>query len=211
MSKLNNTIRLRFGAALLGVVILVGVPAVYCGCLGPPQAQSATQSVVLVLTEQGFGSGVVIRPGVVLTAKHVARQGVTEIEANDGTRYTPTRTVLDPDSDLALVYVDGMAGVPAVDIDATPLEVGDQVVLVGAPGGLFLKNCVLPGTVVKVNVRYVTEDIDYSGNDVLDAHSFFGCSGGPIFDLRGRLRGILTSGLGNLCGAVPIAELDVDL
>jgi S1-C subfamily serine protease len=171
---------------------------------------SLERSVVILHNADGHGSGVVIGSREVLTAKHVAMVPELTVLTHDGKEYQIVSTVQDPNSDLAIVTVDQDFDVPPLILDATPLRVGDRVTIIGTPYSIWLQNCVLPGLVVKVDADFPSGKfpIPETNLDVVDCHADIGCSGSPVIDSQGRVRGIAVLLVGRLCGAVPIEELD---
>ena len=142
----------------------------------------------------GLGSGVLIgADGRVLTAAHVVQTAdrVT-VEFADGTQ-VPARVVTSqPRADLALLQLDRVPPgiVPAPIGDSDRLEVGDQVVVIGAPYGLSRSLTVghvsgrvsPPGTVGGMQLELIQTDAAINA----------GNSGGPMLNLAGEVVGIVT-------------------
>jgi serine protease Do len=189
---------------LLAVIcgLALGLAAIF-DCPADP-----VDSCVLVYNEGGHGSGSIVDVNCVLTARHVADHNDLTIRTNDGDEYLVVLVVKDPDSDLALLYIDGQFGAehPFLLFDRTPLHVGDEITVVGTPYEQQLQNCVLTGRVVKVDTD--VPEMDSVNVDILDVHAGPGCSGGPVLDRCGRVRSVLTLEIGKLAGAIPVAELN---
>jgi S1-C subfamily serine protease len=149
------------------------------------------------------GTGFVIRPdGVVVTNYHVV-EGAIEIEVvmNDGQRLDARAIGGDFAADLAVLKVDaeGMPSVPLGDSDQ--LSLGQDVVALGFALGLEGGPSVTTGIVSGLG-----RTIDAGGQGVdprtyedviqTDAAINPGNSGGPLVDLRGRVVGINTAGVG---------------
>jgi S1-C subfamily serine protease len=173
----------------------------------PTSAEVWSNSVVLVYNESGHGSGAIVGQNEVLTAKHVALQGNLRVQTADGNDYAVVGMRLDPDSDLAILEIDGVFDEAPFVIDKTPLKVGEEVAIIGTPYDRALLNCVLHGRIVKVKVEVPTNDIV----DMSDAHAGGGCSGGPMVDTKGKLRGVCVLSVGLLNGSVPVGELDAEI
>jgi S1-C subfamily serine protease len=97
----------------------------------------AGRSVVRVLgTACGLGvqgSGWVADDGVVVTNAHVvAGQEDTLVELRDGSRHEAEAVVFDPRNDLAVLRAAGVAGTPALEIDASA-PVGESAAILGYP------------------------------------------------------------------------------
>ncbi|CAO3406391.1 DegQ family serine endoprotease [Azospirillum largimobile] len=139
-----------------------------------------------------LGSGFIIDPaGFVVTNNHVI-DGSSEITVTlqDGTAMPAKVIGRDAKTDIALLKVEPKQPLPAVDwADSDKTRVGDWVMAVGNPFGLG-------GTVTKGIVSARGRDIHsgpYDDYFQLDAAINRGNSGGPTFDLAGRVIGINTA------------------
>jgi serine protease Do len=138
---------------------------------------------------QSLGSGFLIDPkGIVVTNNHVI-DGADKIEVTftDGTTLPATVKGVDPKTDLAVLEIKTDKELPHVDLgDSERLRVGDWVVAIGNPFGLG-------GTVTAGIVSALNRDI-HAGNydDFIqtDAAINRGNSGGPLFDMEGRVIGV---------------------
>ena len=136
--------------------------------------------------EKGSGSGVIVSAdGLVLTAAHVSGGINRTIEAvmEDGTRY-PVRTIgLISNTDAAMAQIEGDGPFPFVEVDRdNTTQLGDWVMSLGHSGGFDEDRGVVVrlGRVVRMAQRTWQTDGTLIGGD----------SGGPLFDLHGRLIGI---------------------
>ena len=140
---------------------------------------------------KGTGSGVIIGPNTILTAKHVVVDAdyviITDVNGND------IRVIdieIDPDDDCAIITVN--ANLLNFVAPASEVIVGERVIIIGAPFGIDFYNTVTAGIVSGLN-----RDVPFFGvNSVItvDAASNPGNSGGPVFNMRGQLIGILVGG-----------------
>ncbi|MEZ5190924.1 MAG: trypsin-like peptidase domain-containing protein [Schumannella sp.] len=124
-------------------------------------AAKASPSVVTVSVAAqsagGTGSGVVLSAdGYVLTNNHVVTldgttsDGKIEVTTSDGRLYTATIVGTDPIVDLAVIKLDDASGLQPIEFaDSSDLNVGDQVIAIGAPLGL--SNTVTDGIVSALN------------------------------------------------------------
>ncbi|GAA3846827.1 hypothetical protein GCM10022243_11170 [Saccharothrix violaceirubra] len=162
-------------------------------------ARKVLPTVVQVQLSGGTGSGFVISSdGLVLTNNHVvesaASGGAIKVQFQDG-KIADARIVgRDPSSDLAVIKVQGVSGLPTAELGSSgDLKVGQQVVAVGSPFDLA-------GTVTSGIVSSLDRPVRAGGEQgsqatVLnavqtDAAINPGNSGGPLVDMNGRVIGI---------------------
>ncbi len=161
---------------------------------------------------QGLGSGVIMRKeGYILTNYHVVRKADEIVVAlQDGRKFTGVEVVgLDPDTDLAVLKIEGEK-LPTVhvDLESSP-NVGDIVLAIGNPYNI--------GQTITQGIISATGRNGLSSNGYLDfiqtdAAINAGNSGGALIDTTGSLIGINTAAyqLGNEGGghginfAIPI-------
>jgi len=139
-----------------------------------------------------MGSGFIIDPtGFIVTNNHVIEEGKKiSVKLPSGKEYQAHLVGADKDTDVALIKVDGVTDMPIVALgDDRRLRVGDWVVAVGNPFGLG-------GTVTAGIVSSIGRDIGngpYTDYIQIDAPINQGNSGGPTFDLSGRVVGMNTA------------------
>ncbi|HEV7367697.1 Do family serine endopeptidase [Arenibaculum sp.] len=138
------------------------------------------------------GSGFVIDPsGYVVTNNHVIDgAGGIEITLSDGTTLPAKLIGTDPKTDVALLKVEPEKPLPHVEFaDSDATRVGDVVVAIGNPFGLG-------GTVTAGILSARSRDINAGPYDdflQIDAAINRGNSGGPTFDMSGKVVGINTA------------------
>lgn len=127
----------------------------------------------IVQTSEGRGTGVIISKGIVLTNAHLFHEDV-EIRVNN-----KKATVLkkDMDRDLMLLSVE-TAPVHSVTLARNVVQ-DDEIVVVGNPLGHT-------GMVTRGHVIDIT-----AGKIYIDAHIFFGSSGGGVYTPQGELVGVV--------------------
>jgi len=184
----------------------------------PELAKRCGDSVVLVKTAVGQGSGFIIsNKGHVITNYHVV-EGETKISV---TYFKPTPQgyekhelkrvrilALQPLRDIALLQLDlseipGDPPKPVLIDDRDDLRVGDVVFAIGNPLGL-------ERTVTQGIVSSTTRTIGHMRLIQTDAAINPGNSGGPLFNLRGEVVGIACAGatmFDGLAFGIPAGEL----
>lgn len=162
----------------------------------------------------GIGSGFIIsQDGYVVTNAHVVA-GADEINVTTTDRREMTAELvgMDERTDIALLKVDA-SGLPALQFgDSRTLEVGEWVLAIGNPFGL--EYTATQGIVSGLGRSLPREN--YTPFIQTDVAVNPGNSGGPLFDLDGRVVGInsqifsRTGGYMGLSFAIP-AEIAIDV
>jgi len=151
------------------------------------------------------GSGVIVdaQKGYVLTANHVVEKiSNAQITTKDGRKFNAKVVGRDPATDIAVLQVQGAAGLKAITMgDSDRLEVGDFVIAVGNPFGLG--QTVTSGLVSALGRTGLGKQ-GYEDFIQTDASINPGNSGGALIDLKGRLIGINTAILSPAGGNVGI-------
>jgi len=154
---------------------------------------------------QSLGSGFVIdaEQGIVITNNHVIADADTiEVNFSDGSSMPAELVGADPQTDIAVLRVDASAReLTAVDFgDSDNIRIGDWVMAIGNPFGL--------GGSVSIGI------VSARGRDIrsgpyddfiqTDAAINRGNSGGPLFDMYGRVIGINTAIISPTGGSIGI-------
>ena len=167
------------------------------------------------------GSGFIISPdGYILTNYHViedANEGGYDITVltYDGTEYTASIVGYEKDNDIAVLKIEA-SGLDAVTVgDSDAMSVGDTVYAVGNPLGE------LQYTMTSGMVSALDRDISSTDQNTgvvttismfqIDAAVNSGNSGGPVYNSRGEVIGVVTakyssSGVEGLGFAIPIND-----
>ncbi len=156
----------------------------------------------------GAGSGVLVSPdGYALTNNHVVR-GAERIEGvlYDGSVVQAQIVGTDPDTDLALIRLNGGTHQAAHLGDSDALKVGELSIAIGNPLGL---QATVTVGVVSALRRTLRGENGRLIEDVIqtDAALNPGNSGGALVDARGAVIGVNTAIIGGaqgICFAVPI-------
>ncbi len=130
--------------------------------------------------------------GDIITNEHVVDGASTvRVKLSDGSTYKATVVGTDISSDLAVLHIDAPASKlnPLALGDSSALEVGDGVVAIGNPFGL--DSTVTSGIVSAVNREISAPDgTPIEGAIQTDAAINHGNSGGPLFNLAGKVMGV---------------------
>jgi serine protease DegQ len=142
----------------------------------------------------GQGSGVIVRAdGFILTNKHVVDGAEKiQVELYDKRVFSAKKVGVDLESDLAVIQIDA-TDLPALPIeDSTKLSVGDWVLAIGNPFGVF-GNSVTMGIVSALGRTQIAEGNPFESFIQTDAAINQGNSGGALVSINGNLVGINTS------------------
>jgi serine protease Do len=138
------------------------------------------------------GTGFIFdQDGYIATNNHVvADAGKVTVTMYDGRELTATVVGTDPDTDLAVLKVDSDKPLPYVEFaDSDAVRVGDPVIAIGNPFGLG--DSVTAG-IVSAEHRVIGAG-RFDDFMQIDAPINRGNSGGPTFDLEGKVIGINTA------------------
>ena len=142
--------------------------------------------------EQSQGSGIIISAdGYIVTNEHVI-SGATSIKVvlQDDSEYNATLVGSDERTDLAVLKIDATGLTPAEFGNSDQMQIGEQVIAIGNPGGLELAGTVTVGYVSAVTRPLTTPN----GNTVnciqTDAAINPGNSGGALVNTYGQVIGI---------------------
>ncbi len=155
----------------------------------PPSGQGGNRAPA---PQAGIGSGVIIDPaGIILTNNHVvAGGGEVTVRLQDGQEFIANQVWTDPQSDLAVVRIDGASNLVAATLgDSDEISIGDWVLALGQPYGL-------ESTVTAGIISAKHRDIGITARENFlqtDAAINPGNSGGPLVNLRGEVVGINTA------------------
>lgn len=147
---------------------------------------SATQGSGIILTSDGY----------VVTNAHVIGNSKTtyllQVVTSDGKSYNAGVVGYDSRTDIAVLKMDDAKDLKAATFgNSENIELGEDIIVVGNPGGLDYQNSITKGIVSAVDrkmsstslVKYIQTDAAINP----------GNSGGPIVNLYGQVVGIATS------------------
>jgi serine protease Do len=140
----------------------------------------------------GVGSGVIVdSSGIVLTNNHVV-DGADEVvvRLHDGREFKTTDIKVDPQTDLAVLRIEGAGKLPAARLgDSSKLEIGEWVIAVGNP---FQLETTVSAGIISAKGRSLGS-VERSKFLQTDAAINPGNSGGPLVNLDGEVVGINTA------------------
>jgi serine protease Do len=151
----------------------------------------------------GLGSGFIInKEGIIVTNNHVI-EGADEITVimSDQKEFTAELLGRDPKADLAVLKIDpGATELTSVEWgDSESMKVGDWSIAIGNPLGLG-------GTVTAGIISAISRDLRGSSPYVkflqTDASINRGNSGGPLFNIEGKVIGINTAIISQTGGSI---------
>lgn len=151
----------------------------------------------------GSASGAIIEPGgLVLTAAHVIKNADQfKIVLPDGREFWSDEAWHKiEDVDIGFIQLCIAEDLPFSYLgNSSDLKVGQDIFVIGCPYGFDLRFTVTKG-IISALVRSVNS---LPGWDVLfqiDAQAWFGNSGGPVYDMQGKIIGIYVGGYYPACG-----------
>lgn len=155
----------------------------------PDQADTTTAS--------SQGSGIIFsQDGYVITNAHVISNSKTayaiRVVTSDGKEYKAGVVGYDSRTDIAVLKMDDAKGLtPATFGDSSQLEVGQDIIVVGNPGGLDYQNTTTKGVISALDRKLSTSSL--TKYIQTDAAINPGNSGGPLVNYYGQVVGITTS------------------
>jgi len=161
----------------------------------PPeqQQQQRQQQAPRKYYEHGQGSGFIIsKDGYILTNNHVVGDvDKITVELKDGRKFENAKLIgTDPDSEVALIKIEGN-NFPVLPMgNSDKIEIGDWVIAIGNPFGL--SETVTVGVISAVG-RSNVHIAAYEDFIQTDAATNPGNSGGPLINLDGQVIGINTA------------------
>jgi S1-C subfamily serine protease len=165
--------------------------------------ETVKKSTALIEGKGGWGTGFVIRAGIVMTNAHVIKGfmlgdlTVSFVTLDDTAppKLKPTLLYTDPRRDLAILRVD--TDRPPLEVTETGAELsGLEVAIVGNPVGDAGQAQINKVTTGKLSAP-IRRDAGWTYYE-LNAQAYFGNSGGPVVDAKsGKLVGVIQSILGD--------------
>ncbi len=182
----------------------VTIPGYATNIFGQYSASTVTGTGI-VLTEDGY----------ILTNYHVIETAYSKgadlrVLTFGGEEYEAEVVGIETDSDLAVLHIDAEGLVPAVSGDSDGLRVGQSIYTVGNPLGEL--TFTMTSGIVSALDRRIATDANVTVNMFqIDAAVNNGSSGGPVYDVYGRVIGVVTAkyslfGMEGLGFAIPMND-----
>lgn len=149
------------------------------------------------LSPAGEGSGIILsKDGYILTNQHVVDGATTlKVVTSEGLTYEAEIVGEDTQTDLAVIKVtteDELT--PAEFGSSEDLQVADDVMAIGNPGGLQLNSSVTFGRISALNRQVTDSNTGYTMSCIqTDAAINPGNSGGALVDMNGHVVGVNSS------------------
>ncbi len=141
-------------------------------------------SVVVVSTDTGVGSGFSIKENIIITNAHVVGYNKkVAVNLYDGTTIKGNVIKTDTEKDLALIAVN--KAIKPLSIISDKVSIGQEVYAIGAPKDM-------PYTMTKGIISALDRKIGQNTYIQIDASVNSGNSGGPLVDENGGVIGIIT-------------------
>ena len=150
------------------------------------------------------GSGCLIsEDGILFTARHVTKGLYNDykVTLNDGRKFNVKHIIEDRENDLAFMQLDLPAGVtvPYAELDQSrKTRVGESVLIIGSSLGIDNFNTVSSGIVSYIGREInPVHDNPFGWRAMIQSTSpaYPGNSGGPVFNMAGKVIGVLVAGM----------------
>lgn len=173
--------KIKYSIILLICILLIPRPA-YAMNFVPEKIYN---SVTVIYTDKGLGSGFAIDKNTIITNAHVVNGFSTvTVKLYDGKSCVGKVTKIDKNIDLALIQVDETL-TPLKLVSEDNISIGKEVYAIGAPEDI-------PYTMTKGIVSAKNRKIKNHEYIQIDASINSGNSGGPLIDENGDVIGINT-------------------
>ena len=146
----------------------------------------------------GEGSGVIMSESngktYIMTCAHVIADGSSfTVTLDNDKEYEASMVGYDSQTDIGVLVINATGLQVAEFGDSEDIEVGEECIAIGCPGGLTFKNSVTKGIVSALDVP-VSSSIGYNNECIqVDAAINPGNSGGALFNMQGQVIGINSS------------------
>lgn len=147
-------------------------------------ATQVYDSVIVVYTKTGVGSGFAIKENIIITNAHVVGTAKNvQINMYNGESVKGTVVKLNNEKDLALVKV--KKKFKPLPLSTEKISIGQEVYAIGAPKDM-------PYTMTKGIISALDRKVGNNVYTQIDASVNSGNSGGPLVDNDGKVIGVIT-------------------
>lgn len=165
----------------------------------PETIQKVLPSVVHIMCDRWQGSGVAISEDIVVTARHIIDGLNYTITLSDGNDVKGIQAISHKDYDVGFIRVDKKILTPAKFGSIKECVLGQPMFVVGSPYGEINYNNVTLGIISGLDrdwdrLSYYGESYGWKIAFTSDSGAHPGNSGGPIFSMDGKVRGLLVGG-----------------
>ena len=201
------------------IAVPVGMVTYFLDDALPMAVEKTINNVVHIRNNSGGwqGSGVLVAPDLVLTARHVVEGGNDfDIMTNDGKVYKASRAISSKKYDIGFIKLDiGLACTTQLG-SIEDCRLGEPVYAIGSPYGDTNFNSVTLGIISSVHRELekfdCPKDYGWSVTFQTDANGEPGNSGCPVFTMDGVVRGILVGGFSNcIIYCIPVDVIRSDI
>jgi serine protease DegQ len=163
--------------------------------------QQTIKSVVHVRCPQWQGSGFIIDKNIICTARHVV-EDVEDfvITFNGGKKIHSTRAISDKDHDVGFIWVEQDMNDVAEIGSIKDCKLGQDVFIIGSPYGDINFNSVSKGIISGLSKDWdmidpwTGERYGWEISFTSDSAAHPGNSGGAVFTMDGKVRGVIVGG-----------------
>lgn len=209
---MGNIANQPFRASLIVVLLVFTLISLAIPAQEPGLIQELLPTVVLIKTPSQ-GSGFIVHPqGWILTNAHVICRSLEEITVilDDGAIHKAEVKAVDVSQDLALLKIEA-DDLPTTRLgDSDLVGVGDPVIVIGYPiAEIIGREPTVTQGIVSAKGRKISgfpscETIILEDLIQTDAAANPGNSGGPMFNAKGEVTGVVNGGIRGVIEGVPV-------
>jgi len=182
----------------------------------PNTIQKVLPSVVHVMCPQWQGSGVALTKDIIVTARHVVDGVRYKITLANGIVVNGVQAISHKDYDVGFIKIDKSILKPAEFGSIKDCVLGQHIFIIGSPYGKICFNNVTLGIISNINPNwdfvdsFTGEPFGWKITFLSDAAAHPGNSGGPVFTLDGKVRGLLVGGISPVLNCSVPSDLFLD-